>query len=49
MRRQTVSIALLAAGVALVLSVFLTGWVLRLLLGLALVALALLTRDCGCG
>ena len=48
MRRQTVSIALLAAGGALVLSVFLTGWVLRLLLGLALVALALLTRDGGC-
>ena len=49
MRRQTAYYALLAAGAALVLSALLTSWLLRLILGLALLVLAVLMRECRCG
>ena len=49
MRRQTVFPSLLAAGAALILSVFLQSWLLRVLLGLALLVLAFLSRESTCG
>ena len=49
MRRQTVFPSLLAAGSALILSAFLQSWLLRVLLGLALLVLAFLSRDGSCG